>query len=146
MTVVKKSREVPFTCQQMYELVNDIEKYHEFLPYFTSSTVHHRSENEIQATLKISAGGVSKSFTTKNLLQTNKIIEMRLVEGPFSHLEGFWRFDETTKGCSVVFDLEFEFAGRIFSMFLGPIFEQVVDKIVDSFCERADSIYKTKTE
>ena len=67
---------------------------------------------------------------------------MRLVDGPFSHLEGFWRFEETTNGCLVVFDLEFEFAGKMFSMLLGPIFEQVADKMVDSFCERADTIYK----
>lgn len=146
MTVVKKSRDVPFTCQQMYELVNDIDTYHEFLPYFTSSTVHHRDESEVQATLNISAGGISKSFTTKNRLQPNKMIEMRLVEGPFNHLEGFWRFDETQNGCSVVFDLEFEFAGRMFSMLLGPVFEQVADKMVDSFCERAESIYKAASE
>lgn len=146
MTVVKKSREVPYSCKQMYDLVNDIDKYHEFVPYFSSSVVHHRDENEVQATLNISAGGMSKSFTTKNRLQENKMIEMRLVEGPFSHLEGFWRFDETANGCSIVFDLEFEFAGRMFSMLLGPIFEQVADKMVDSFCERADSLYQLVTE
>ncbi|MDF1757444.1 MAG: type II toxin-antitoxin system RatA family toxin [Legionellaceae bacterium] len=141
MTVVKKSREVPFSCEQMYELVNDIDKYEDFVPYFTSSEVHHRDENEVQATLSISAAGISKSFTTRNILQPNKMIEMRLVDGPFSHLEGFWRFDETDNGCLVVFDLEFEFAGRMFSMLLGPVFEQVADKMVDSFCERALSVY-----
>ncbi len=145
MTVVKKSREVPFSCKQMYDLVNDIDKYHEFVPYFTSSEVHHRDENEIQATLNISAAGISKSFTTKNRLQPNKMIEMRLVEGPFSHLEGFWRFEPTEIGCSVIFDLEFEFAGRMFSMLLGPVFEQVADKMVDSFCERAEKLYSSVT-
>src|SRR3990167_1795341 len=138
MTIVKKSREVPFSCEQMYTLVNDIDKYHEFVPYFTSSEVHHRDENEIQATLNISAAGVNKSFTTKNRLQPNKMIEMRLVEGPFNHLEGFWRFDKIEQGCHVMFDLEFEFAGRMLSMLLGPIFEQITDKMVDAFCQRAE--------
>lgn len=145
MTVVKKSREVPFSCKQMYDLVNDIENYKHFVPYFTSSTVHYRNENEVQATLSITAAGVSKSFTTRNLLQPNKMIEMRLVDGPFSHLEGFWRFDMTDLGCFVVFDLEFEFLNRMFSMLLGPIFEQVTDKMVDSFCDRAAALYKTIT-
>lgn len=141
MTIVKKSREVPFSCEKMYNLVNDIESYKEFLPYFASSVVHHRDEDEVQATLSISAAGMSKSFTTRNRLQANKMIEIRLVDGPFSHLEGFWRFDETHDGCVVSFDLEFDFAGRMFSMLLGPIFEQVTDTIVDAFCERAETLY-----
>lgn len=146
MTVVKKTRKVPFSCKQMYDLVNDIDKYHEFVPYFSSSEVHHRDENEVQATLNINAAGISKSFTTKNRLQPNKMIEMRLVEGPFSHLEGFWRFEPHADGCSVIFDLEFEFAGRMLSMLLGPIFEQITDKMVDAFCERAINLYQAVVE
>lgn len=143
MTMVKKSRVVPFTCEQMYNLVNDIERYKEFLPYFSDSVVHHRDDDEVQATLTIHAAGMSKSFTTRNRLQANKMMEIRLVDGPFSHLEGFWRFDEVEDGCLIAFDLEFDFAGRMFSMLLGPVFEQVADKMVDAFCDRADAIYKS---
>ena len=74
MTIVNKSRTVPYTCEQMYKLVDDIENYGEFLPYFSSSLVHHRNEDEVQATLNITAAGMSKSFTTRNLLQLNKMI------------------------------------------------------------------------
>lgn len=141
MTIVKKSRVVPYSCEQMFDLVNDVEQYSAFLPYCNESTVHHRNEHEVQATLVIGAAGMTKSFTTRNLLQQNKMIEIRLVDGPFSHLEGFWRFDEENEGCKISFDLEFEFAGRMFSMLLGPIFEQVTDKMVDSFCTRAQDLY-----
>lgn len=141
MTTVKKSRVVPFSCEQMYNLVNDVERYAEFLPYFSKSVVHHRDEDEVQATLVITAAGVNKSFTTRNRLQTNKMIEIRLVEGPFKHLEGFWRFDPVSEGCHISFDLEFEFAGRMFSLLLGPVFEQVTDKMVDAFCDRAKVLY-----
>jgi ribosome-associated toxin RatA of RatAB toxin-antitoxin module len=141
MTTVKKSREVQFSCEQMYNLVNDVERYGEFLPYFSKSIVHHRDEDEVQATLCISAAGINKSFTTRNRLQAHKMIEIRLVDGPFSHLEGFWRFDETEQGCLISFDLEFDFAGRMFSMLLGSIFEQVTDKMVDAFCDRAQVLY-----
>ncbi len=141
MTIVKRSRVVPFTCQQMYDLVNEVENYGEFLPYFSESIVHYRDEDEVQATLVISAAGMSKSFTTKNRLQPGKMIEIRLVDGPFSHLEGFWRFDEAEGGCHISFDLEFDFAGRMLSMLLGPVFEQVSDKMVDAFCERAETVY-----
>lgn len=141
MPIVKKARVVHYTCEQMYGLVNDVERYAEFLPYCSESVVHHRDEDEVQATLMIGASGMSKSFTTRNRLQENKMIEIRLVDGPFTHLEGFWRFDEVAGGCQISFDLEFEFAGRMFSMLLGPVFEQVTDKMVDSFCDRAKAIY-----
>jgi ribosome-associated toxin RatA of RatAB toxin-antitoxin module len=141
MTVVKRAREVSFSCQQMYGLVDDIEKYHEFLPYFSSGVVHHRDEDEVEATMVITAAGMDKSFTTRNRLQPNKMIELRLVDGPFSHLEGFWRFDSTETGSLISFDLEFEFSGRMLSMLLGPVFEQVTDKMVDAFCDRAEALY-----
>jgi len=142
MTIVKKSRVIDYSCEQMFKLVNEVEHYAEFLPYCSQSTVHHRDPDEVQATLVISAAGINKSFTTRNLLQHNKMIEIRLVDGPFSHLEGFWRFDEEGEGgCRISFDLEFEFAGRMFSMLLGPIFEQVTDKMVDAFCDRAGTLY-----
>lgn len=146
MTVVKKARSVAYTCEQMYHLVNDVERYADFLPYFSSGVVHYKDADEVQATLSITAAGISKSFTTCNRLQANKMIEMRLIDGPFSHFEGFWRFDEIPEGCTVSLDLEFDFAGRMFSMLLGPIFEQVTDTLVDAFCERAERIYADKHE
>ena len=142
MTQIQKSRVVPFSCEQMYQLVDNIEHYADFLPHFASSEVHHRTDDEVQATLTILAAGMSKSFTTCNRLQKNKMIELRLVDGPFDHLEGFWRFDAAPHGCLISFDLEFEFSSRIFSMLIGPIFEQVCNKMVDSFCERAHILYK----
>ena len=142
MTLVKRSRVVAFSCEKMFNLVNQIEDYPDFLPYIASATVHHRDESEVQATLEIAAAGMNKSFTTRNRLQQNKMIEIRLIDGPFHHLEGFWRFDELEGGCMISFDLEFEFANKMFSMFLGPIFEQIADKMVDSFCDQAKECYE----
>lgn len=72
MTIVKKNRIVPFTCEQMFGLVNNVEEYSQFLPYCSQSLVHHRDADEVQATLVIAAAGMNKSFTTRNRLQTNK--------------------------------------------------------------------------
>lgn len=142
MTVVKKSQKVNYSCTQMYALVNNVEQYAEFLPYCKQSIVHHRDADEVQATLVVSAMGMEKSFTTKNRLQQDKMIEIRLVEGPFSHLEGFWRFDETEEGgCLISFDLTFEFAGKMVSMMLGPVFEEVTNQMVSAFCKRAEQVY-----
>ena len=93
MTIVKKMRSVAYSCEEMYTLVNDVEKYAEFLPYCAESVVHHRDEDEVQATLMIAAAGVTKSFTTRNRLKPNKMIEISLVDGPFKKIEVFWRFD-----------------------------------------------------
>lgn len=141
MTVVAKSKTVNYSCEQMYQLVNQVEYYDEFIPYCSQTQVHHRDEDEVQATVVIAAAGISKSFTTRNLLQKNKMIEIRLIDGPFKHLEGFWRFNPVDKGCQISLDLEFEFASHMFSMFLGPVFEQVSEKMVDAFCERANNVY-----
>lgn len=141
MIIVKKCRVVPFSCEQMFDIVNDIEQYSNFLPYCAESHVHHRDNDEVQATLVIVAAGMSKSFTTRNRLQKDKMIEIRLVDGPFKHLEGFWRFDQDASGCKVSFDLEFEFAGRVLAMLLGPFFEQLTDKMVDAFSTRAEQLY-----
>ncbi|MCH9689418.1 MAG: type II toxin-antitoxin system RatA family toxin [Gammaproteobacteria bacterium] len=141
MTVVKRARETNFSCEQMYALVDDIEAYHEFLPYFSKGVVHSRDENIVEATLEVEAAGMTKSFTTRNHLQADKMIELRLVDGPFSHLGGFWRFDATDAGSVISLDLEFEFSGKMMSLLLGPVFEQVTDKMVDAFCERAEALY-----
>ena len=71
------------------------------------------------------------------------MIELRLIDGPFNHLEGFWRFDSAPHGCLISFDLEFEFSSRMFSMLLGPVFEQISSKMIDAFCERAHIIYQS---
>lgn len=141
MTVVKKIRIVPFSCEQMFKLVNEVEYYADFLPYCSQSIVQHRTADEVQATLIIQAAGMSKSFTTRNLLQLNKMIEIRLIDGPFRHLQGFWRFDEINNHCQISFDLEFEFSSRMMAMLIGSVFEQVTDKMVDAFCTRAEAVY-----
>lgn len=141
MTQVKKTRIVPYTPAQMFDLVNAVEHYPEFLPYCTQSQVHHRDQDEVQATLVITAAGMHKSFTTHNRLQTHKMIEIRLIDGPFKHLEGFWRFDAVDEGCQIAFDLEFEFSAGMMSMLLSPVFEQIANKMVDAFCDRAKIVY-----
>ena len=93
---------VPYSTEQMYDLVNDIESYAKFLPWCISSRVLSRDEDEVYATLVLSYGGFRKAFSTCNRLQKNKMIEIRLVDGPLSQLEGFWRFEATSETSSQV--------------------------------------------
>lgn len=142
MTSINKFALVPYTPAQMFALVDDIEAYPQFLPWCKGSRVLSRTDDEVRATLELSRGGVEKAFTTCNRNQKDKMIEMRLVEGPFKRLDGFWRFDPLgNDGCKVSLDLEFEFASRMLDMMVGPVFSQVANSLVDSFQQRAVDIY-----
>lgn len=142
MTTIHKTKTVHYTAAQMYKLVNDIEDYPEFLPWCAAADVHHRDEDEARATLHLSFSGMRKSFTTCNRLQKDKMIEVRLIEGPFKRLEGFWRFEPLPDGgCHVVFDLTFDFSNRLLAMAFGPVFSQVAHGLVDAFCQRAEEVY-----
>lgn len=133
---------MPYSPAEMFALVDEIEAYPEFLPGCRGTRVLSRSADEVRATIELSKGGVEKAFTTCNRSQQNKMIEVRLVEGPFKHLNGFWRFDPLGEsGCKVSFDLEFEFASRVLSMVVGPVFSQIANSLVDSFLKRAEQVY-----
>ncbi len=145
MPTIHRTRIVPHTQQQMYELVNDIESYPQFVPWCVSSEILHREEDEIRAMLVFSRGGMQKSFITMNRLQPHKMIEIRLINGPFKQLEGFWSFVELSDNKSrVVLDLDFEFSNRWLAMMFGPVFEQVAMRLVDSFTHRAQSVYTAR--
>ena len=142
MPVVKQERFMPYSAKTMYDLVNDIEAYPEFLTWCRKAIVHRREDNLIEATLALAKGPLHKSFTTRNYLQPNKMIEMRLIDGPFKHLDGFWRFSALDEHSSrVAFDLSFEFSAKPLALVAGPIFGQITQSLVDSFCKRAEAIY-----
>lgn len=142
MTTVNKSALVPYSPAEMFALIDDIERYPEFLPWCAAARVLARSDDEVRATLALSKSGVEKSFTTRNRNQKNKMIEVSLVEGPFRHLRGFWRFDALGEhGCKVSLDMEFEFSSRVLGMVVGPVFSQVANSLVDSFRKRAVNVY-----
>jgi len=142
MPVINKSALVPYTAKEMYMLVDDINAYPEFLPWCGDAKVLERDEDEVRASILLSRSGLKKSFTTLNRLQAGKMIEMRLVEGPFSHLQGFWRFESLSESASkIMFDIEFEFSNKLLAMTVGPVFSQITNTIVDAFTKRAIEIY-----
>lgn len=142
MPTIHKSALVPYSNAQMFALVNDVENYPQFLPWCRTSRVLERGMDEVRAAVEIAHGALHKSFTTLNRLQQNKMIEMRLVEGPFRRLEGYWRFDVLGENaCKVSLDLDFEFSNRLVAMAMGPVFTQIANSLVDAFCKRARELY-----
>ncbi len=142
MPVIKKSALLPYSALQMYALVDDINSYAGFLPWCGAAAELARNDEEVRASITIDHKGIKKAFTTLNRHQPGKMIEMRLVEGPFRVLEGFWRFEDLgANGCKVSLDLEFEFASKLIAFAVGPVFSQIANNLVDAFCARAREIY-----
>lgn len=142
MTSISRSALVPHSARAMFDLVNDVDRYKEFLPWCSDSGVIERNGDELKAYVTISKGGISRSFTTLNRAQPGKMLEVRLVEGPFRRLDGYWRFQQLREDASkVALDLEFEFTNSIVRMAFGRVFEQVANRLVDSFVTRADQVY-----
>lgn len=141
MPFIQHSLEVPYNVSEMYKLVNHIEKYSEFLPWCTESQIISQDEDSIQARLTLTGGGLSKSFTTSNRLQKNKLIEISLIDGPFKQLEGYWSFETSPRGSRINLNLEFEFSTRLLALAFSPIFEKVANTLVQAFSERAKQVY-----
>lgn len=142
MTRIQKSALVAYSAEQMYALVADIEAYGEFLPWCGGAQIKSRTPDSVTAAIAIAYRGVNKSFTTCNTLQPGRSMELTLVDGPFRHLRGFWRFDPLdATACKVSLDLEFEFSNRLLALVAGPVFESIANSLVDSFHARAVAVY-----
>lgn len=142
MPIVNKSALVSYTVEQMYQLVIDVSAYPEFVPWVTNTTVHRHEDDMIEASIEMSKGPVCKSFTTRNRLTPNSGMTLSLVDGPFQHLEGKWSFLPLGEhGCKVILDMDFEFSSRLLSMTVGPVFNEMVNKLMDAFINRAPKIY-----
>ncbi|HDZ38013.1 MAG TPA: type II toxin-antitoxin system RatA family toxin [Marinobacter sp.] len=140
---IDKTALVMHSAERMFNLVNDVARYPEFLPWCASAEVHQQGPDQIMASLEIAKAGVRHTLTTRNQLQMPEAIEMNLVDGPFRNLTGLWRFKALGENaCKVTLTLEFEFSGSLSRMTFGPVFNQAATSMVDVFCRRADDLYK----
>jgi len=138
MRRVSRSALVPYTVDQMYALVADVESYPDFLPWCRRVTVHRREGQHVEATLEAGRGSISKSFRTNNTLVPNESIRMELARGTFRHLSGLWRFEPIgDAGSRVSLDMEFDFDNRLTDLVFGAFFEDTCDSMVDAFTKRA---------
>jgi len=142
VTHISRSALVPYAAEAMFDLVDDVPAYPEFLPWCKGAYVLSDDGDEVTARLEIAKGAFQQSFTTVNRRLRPKMLEMRLVEGPFRHLEGFWRFEPLDEGaCRVSLDIDFEFSSKVLGLTLGPVFKQIANTLVDAFVQRARVVY-----
>ncbi len=122
----------------MYALINDIDRYPEFVPWCTASRVESRKEGEVVAKLTIKRVPLRDEFTTSNLLEQGKRVLMQFVSGPFRVLEGLWTLTPLGDlGCRVELEMRFEFANRVAGTLFAPLFEDTAASLVDAFVKRA---------
>lgn len=142
MKKISRTALLNYSAMQMYEVVNNVAAYPEFLPWCGGVQVFSQSEQDLEASILIEKLGVRKAFSTHNHMLPGQRIEMRLKDGPFSHLEGEWNFKALdTSACKISFNIEFEVSNGLVNMALGKLFEQIANTMVDSFIARATQLY-----
>ena len=125
----------------LYQLVEDVERYPQFVPGCTEATVLERSTNEMVARLAVRRGPLRMQFTTRNRLDPGRSMHMDLVDGPFRTLEGEWSFAPVaSNGCRIELSLRFQFSNLLKSALFEPLFEETAASLVRAFVSRAQSI------
>ena len=139
---IQRSAIVPYSPEQMYALVTDVERYPEFLPWCSGASVLAREAGGVTASLSLRFGPAHGSFTTRNAFQPPERVEMHLVDGPFESLDGAWQFRRIGEaGCRVSLEIRFRMKHALAGLVLGRAFEKSCDQLVDAFCRRAAQVY-----
>ncbi len=144
MTTIQRSALVPYSAQAMFDLVNAVETYPQFMDGCSGATVLARTNDTIEARLELTKGGMHYSFTTRNTLTPPQRIDMALVEGPFSKFRGVWTFQALgEQACKIALNLEFELSGRLLNFAARKLFDGVANQMVDALVKRAHILNST---
>jgi len=142
MRKISRSALVLYSAEEMFAIVEDVEAYPSFLPWCNEVEVHSREGDVVEVTLELHKGSLSKRFRTRNTLHRCEAMDLELVGGPFKRLSGGWNFQQLGEaGSKVALDLEFEFDSRMLDMIIGAYFEDICNKLVDAFTQRAVMTY-----
>jgi coenzyme Q-binding protein COQ10 len=132
---------VAYRPDQLFDLVADVDKYPQFLPWCVGARVRSRSATEVVADLTIGFGPFRESFTSRVTLQRPEKISVRYENGPFRYLNNQWGFRSESGGCRVDFFVDFEFRSRILQAAIGVVFNEAVRRMVNAFLKRARDVY-----
>lgn len=139
---ISKSAIVPYSCEQMYQLVNQVDNYPEFLNWCSSASILNQSDDQITASVSINKGAFKQNFTTMNTLTPHSRIDMQLKDGPFNHLSGAWVFTPLSdNACKINLELRFNFSSKLVDIAISPIFTSISNAQLDAFVARAKQVY-----
>jgi ribosome-associated toxin RatA of RatAB toxin-antitoxin module len=144
MKTVHKSVLIWYSAQEMFDLVTDVAKYPQFLPWCDQAKVLEEDERGMKAEVGIAFGGIRQRFVTRNDHEPGRKVHMKLVEGPFSKLDGEWQFKpvgEDQRACKVELELRYGFENAALAALVGPVFDKIAGSLVDAFVKRAEQIH-----
>lgn len=147
MKHVHKSVLLWYSPREMYDLVTAVADYPRFLPWCDNAQVIDTHDDGVTARIGLAYAGVRHAFTTRNEHVPGEAVVVKLVDGPFSLLDGTWGFqplgrgDAPTQACKVQFDLRYAFSSKALEKVLSPVFDKVANTFVDSFVKRAEQVY-----
>jgi len=144
MKHVKKSVLLWYSPHEMYELVTAVKDYPKFLPWCDKAEVLESHEGGVTARLSIHYAGLRHAFTTRNVHEKDTSVVISLVDGPFSKLDGTWKFSRvgsTEAACKIEFDMCYAFANAALEALVSPVFDRIANTFVDSFVKRAEQVY-----
>ncbi|MGO3518710.1 MAG: type II toxin-antitoxin system RatA family toxin [Acetobacter cibinongensis] len=136
-----EKRVLAYQPEQIFDLVADVNRYPEFLPWCTSATIRSRTATELVADLTVGFGPFRESFTSRVTLDRFSQITVHYERGPFKYLKNIWKFTPDSKGCLVEFYVDFEFRSRILQAAIGVVFGEAVRLMVSAFIKRARDVY-----
>lgn len=132
---------LPYSPEQMFDLVADVGKYPTFLPWCAGARVKSHTETQLVADLTIGFGPFRESFTSRVELDRPRQIQVKYENGPFRYLNNQWTFEPNPKGCNVKFYVDFEFKSRMLQAAIGVVFNNAVKLMVNAFLKRAREVY-----
>lgn len=142
MPVINRSALVMFSAAQMYDLINDVSSYSQFLPGCKDSKIVSASADKMIGSILVSKVGMEKWFTTENTLVENTSVSMILKDGPFKSLVGQWQLTPLSEeACKVSLQLDYEFSSKIIEMAFGKVFNTLTNNMVSAFTARAKEVY-----
>jgi coenzyme Q-binding protein COQ10 len=136
-----ETRLLPWRAEQMFDLVADVERYAEFLPWVSAVRVRSNSETEMLADLIVGFKGLRENFTSRVVKDRPHSITVDYIDGPMKHLHNEWRFLDTPEGCAVEFMVDFSFKSRVFEALAGQVFESALRKMTGAFVSRGEALY-----
>ena len=146
MKTVHKSVLIWYSAAEMFALVTDIASYPQFLPWCDQAAVLAENADGMTAKVGLSIAGLKQSFTTQNTHIKDRQVNLKLVDGPFSKLDGSWQFTPVgsngERACKIEFSLNYDFANAALAGLVGPVFDKIAGSLVDAFVKRAVNVYE----
>ena len=146
MKTVQKSVLIWYSAQEMFDLVTDVERYPQFLPWCDQTKVLERDGQGMLAEIGIAFAGIHQKFTTRNSHVPGREVHVKLVSGPFSNLDGHWTFtpvgEHGERACRIDLELQYGFQNLALAALVGPVFDKIAGTMVDAFVKRAEQVYE----